>query len=66
MKDEYNNLDKFLTPDEAAVLIGYSPRHVYRLIERGQLRSFRRWGKTFLTREEIDEFQSELIGRRQR
>jgi excisionase family DNA binding protein len=46
-----------LTYDEAAVVMGYSPRKVWQLVRDGKLRAIRDGGTVRITAEDIQRYQ---------
>jgi hypothetical protein len=55
--DRNTNLPAFLTPPEAAGVIGFSLDAVYRAMRRGDLKKVRESGPALLTRESVLAFQ---------
>lgn len=60
MSDVEIMIGELVTPHEAAELLGYSTRQVYRFIKRSQLESLALWGKRFILKRELDRFQTEI------
>lgn len=60
MTEQQIMIDELFTPGEAANMLGYSPRQVYRFIRRRQLRCLALWGRSFILKSELDRFQMEI------
>lgn len=57
-------VNELVTPREAAEMLDYSPRQVYRFIRSNQLKSLALWGKSFVLESELDRFRTEITQRR--
>lgn len=60
MTETQMKVSELTTPHEAAWLLGYSTRQIYRFIKTNRLKSLALWGKSFILKSELDRFKAEI------
>ena len=61
-KSVIGNIDELITVTEAAQLRGVSRAAIHELVQRGRLRSEKRFGRVLLYRNEVTEFEKSRPG----
>src|SRR5579883_512531 len=63
---EHADLEKFVTVQEAARLLGVSDKNVHRRIQRGEIKATPVGGRYLILREDVLEFRPNFSGRKRK